>query len=232
MALVSELTEVTAKALGYPLPTVRLFARRLREAGLLSEAGRGRGAAQATPLDAARLLIALLATQSPSRAAGCVVDFGGLALYDRRESAKMNLTPDIYGLPESHTFEQAVGAIIAGFAQEGFGKAYRAAAASHPRRPGGYSPPVVHVEVWETLLMGFIQIEATRDNYNFAPLVACGDKAVPEKVTRAYMAAVKKYRRAIHSTRSVELQTLKTIAAVVNGSDPLPDVQDILEGKL
>lgn len=51
--------------------TLHVFARRLREAGRVTKAKRGFGAADMTHRDAARLLIACGATDHPERAAEC-----------------------------------------------------------------------------------------------------------------------------------------------------------------
>lgn len=59
-------------------PTLTVFARRLREAGRISKAGRGRGAAQMTYLDAARFLIACAATDHPEQAVDAEYVFSGL----------------------------------------------------------------------------------------------------------------------------------------------------------
>lgn len=75
MALLSDLVAICAKHRLDAEPTLTVFARRLREAGRLSQAGRGRGAAQMTFLDAARFLIACAATDHPERAADAELVF-------------------------------------------------------------------------------------------------------------------------------------------------------------
>jgi hypothetical protein len=59
MARLSELTAVIADVHGVPEPSVVQIARHLREAGLLSQGGRGLSAAHMTAADAANLLIAV-----------------------------------------------------------------------------------------------------------------------------------------------------------------------------
>jgi hypothetical protein len=54
-----ELAEMLSKQLSIPFSTVDLYGRHLRDAGLLTVKGRGRGAAEMTPVDAAYWLIAL-----------------------------------------------------------------------------------------------------------------------------------------------------------------------------
>lgn len=75
------LTELVATCEAHRLDTggtLSIFARRLREAGRISQAGRGRGAAHMTFLDAARFLIACAATDHPERAADAEFVFSNL----------------------------------------------------------------------------------------------------------------------------------------------------------
>ncbi len=69
MARLSELVKGVAKALHIEQRTVALAARYLREHGLISETGRGLGAAQMTPRDAANLVLALMASDAIKAAA-------------------------------------------------------------------------------------------------------------------------------------------------------------------
>lgn len=59
MALLSELVQVIAKREGLEEVSVGIFARHAREAGLISQGGRGRSAAKMSIRDAANLLIAV-----------------------------------------------------------------------------------------------------------------------------------------------------------------------------
>lgn len=69
MAILSDLVAICAHHRLDTEATLGLFSRELREAGRVSKAGRGRGAAKMTFLDAARFLIACAATDHPKRAA-------------------------------------------------------------------------------------------------------------------------------------------------------------------
>lgn len=80
MALLSELVEICDQQYVDSAATLSVFARRLREAGRVSKAGRGRGAAHMTFLDGARFLIACAATDKPERAADAEYVFSGLKL--------------------------------------------------------------------------------------------------------------------------------------------------------
>ncbi|AOG00234.1 hypothetical protein BSY18_632 [Blastomonas sp. RAC04] len=75
MALLSDLVRKCAELGIDSEKSLAVFARRLREAGRLSQAGRGRGAAHMNYVDAARFLIACAATDHPERAAECELAF-------------------------------------------------------------------------------------------------------------------------------------------------------------
>lgn len=68
--------QTIASALTQPFGSVKLYARELREAGLLTTGARGVNAPHMTPLDAARLVLAILATDKPSECVERVRRFG------------------------------------------------------------------------------------------------------------------------------------------------------------
>lgn len=70
--------EVIASELTTPLKAVIVYARLLKEAGLLSTGARGVHAPEMTPMDAARLTLAILTTDSPSQCVERVRRFGAL----------------------------------------------------------------------------------------------------------------------------------------------------------
>lgn len=65
-----------ARALLIPEASVINFARRLKEAGLLTTGARGRNAPEMTPMDAARVTLAILTTDSPLHCIERVRRFG------------------------------------------------------------------------------------------------------------------------------------------------------------
>ena len=80
--------------------TVRVFAREMRLAGLLSTGARGINAPNMTAEDLAKLVVALLATDRPSKAVEVMNHFGVMQLLEHAGPAP------ILGLPPkaSHTF--------------------------------------------------------------------------------------------------------------------------------
>ncbi|UWR75351.1 hypothetical protein [Phaeobacter inhibens] len=73
---------ITAISEVYRIPygTVRLFVRELNKAGLLTSGAHGVNAPDMTPLDAARLTIAILGTDKPTQASQAVETFGNLGV--------------------------------------------------------------------------------------------------------------------------------------------------------
>ncbi|KPP85789.1 MAG: hypothetical protein HLUCCO07_01700 [Rhodobacteraceae bacterium HLUCCO07] len=68
--------KLIAEAYTTPEKTVIVYARLLKEAGLITTGARGRNAPEMTPLDAARLTLAILTTESPSQCVERVKRFG------------------------------------------------------------------------------------------------------------------------------------------------------------
>lgn len=84
--------------------TVIVYARFLREAGLLTSGARGANAPHRRPLDAARMTIALLATDKPSQAVAAVSRFAAMTL--RRDECRGELPQILFhGAP---SLEQAL----------------------------------------------------------------------------------------------------------------------------
>jgi hypothetical protein len=109
-----ELTARVASATGVPETTVTVYARVLREAGLLTTGARGVNAPPMSALDAARLLIALVVTERPSRAADAVADFGQLPcgfVGARYPTSKIGLARS-RKLQSDHVLEEATAMVI------------------------------------------------------------------------------------------------------------------------
>ncbi len=103
-------------ATGVPLPTIVDLDRRLVKAGLRNKAGRGLSAAHMTPLDAARLLTAILASPQSNQAADAVNRYTETRIDKARSSetlfAAANLD-ELTGLLARHGFVDALAALIA-----------------------------------------------------------------------------------------------------------------------
>ncbi len=78
MATLSELVSTLAQVTGLPEATVFAYGRFAREAGYIAQAGRGRGGAQMTAIDAANLIIAMCGTPVTREAGEAIRTFRAL----------------------------------------------------------------------------------------------------------------------------------------------------------
>jgi hypothetical protein len=97
--------EIVASAYRVEGKTVTLFARLLKEAGLLTSGGRGRHAPHMEPTDAARMTIALLATDKPARAVDRLERFRTLTF---QPSESKGPFPSVLGIEEGATLEKVL----------------------------------------------------------------------------------------------------------------------------
>lgn len=93
--------------------TVTVYTRFLKEAGLMTTGARGVNAPHMLPIDAARITIALLATDNPSKCVERTERFSKLQLH--RESCVGDLPSEMVG-GEHDTLEQVLIRIFAGWA--------------------------------------------------------------------------------------------------------------------
>jgi hypothetical protein len=107
MPRVSDLCKDFALRFGFEEAYVSGVARYLREAGLLTQGARGVNAPHALPLDAARLLIALMAGGKAKDAATVVRDFGPMVSIDLDE-------PHAF-IPEGSKYEDTLARVIERF---------------------------------------------------------------------------------------------------------------------
>lgn len=99
------LVDLTAEVFGLDAKTVFNIARALREAGYLTQGGRGRNAAHMTARDAARLSIGLLTGEPMSRVVERFEHYSKLQLREEDGGSKLQ---ELLSLPDDHTLEDAV----------------------------------------------------------------------------------------------------------------------------
>jgi hypothetical protein len=121
MATPGKLRDVVASALGLSeqLQMVDVHLRNLREAGLISKAKRGRGAAEVGPDDAANLLIAVAGSSYVKDSVSAVEKYGSLqfdpnslAIHGSKMLSENFYTPPGMALSESTKFSQALSQIL------------------------------------------------------------------------------------------------------------------------
>jgi len=116
MATPAQLMETLSHVTGVPLPTVVDIDRRLVKAGLRTKGGRGLNAARMTPLDAARLLTALLASPQATLSVEAVYRYAQTGVDRALSSEKLfagTKLEELAALPKAHGFVDALEALIA-----------------------------------------------------------------------------------------------------------------------
>jgi len=115
MATPAQLVHMVSSATGVPLPTIVDIDRKLVMGKLRTKGGRGFSAAQMTPLDAARLLTAVLASPQANAAAEAVERYA-ITCPDRAcSSDRLFATAkidELATLPARHGFVDALAALI------------------------------------------------------------------------------------------------------------------------
>lgn len=112
----SQLIETVSETTGVPLATVTDMDRRLVKANLRTKKGRGFNAAQMTPLDAARLLTAVLASPQANAAAEAVQSYSATTPDRTRSSERLfgaAQLDDLASLPIRISFVEALAALLA-----------------------------------------------------------------------------------------------------------------------
>jgi len=115
MATPAQLVRTVSAATGVPLPTVVDIDRKLVTGKLRTKGGRGFSAAQMTPLDAARLLTAVLASPQSNAAVEAVERYAQTRVDKARSGDTLFgaiTLDDLAALPARHGFVDALAALI------------------------------------------------------------------------------------------------------------------------
>lgn len=116
MATPVQLVNVLSEATGVPLATVVDIDRKLVKGKLRSKGGRGFNAARMTPLDAARLLTAILGSPQANTSVDAVERYANTRPDRARSSDKLfgaMKLDELAALPARHSFVDALAALIA-----------------------------------------------------------------------------------------------------------------------
>lgn len=108
--------KLMAQSLTMPESTATDYARRLKEAGLLSTGARGVNAPEMTPLDAARFLLAVLTTPSPAQCVERVQRFGQIKYspnFRKRYQGYQTIQQEEFGtLFQGETLEEVLASLF------------------------------------------------------------------------------------------------------------------------
>lgn len=116
MASPAELMDAVSGATGVPMPTIVDIDRRLVKGKMRTKGGRGFNAAKMTPLDAARLLTAVLASPQANLSVDAVTRYAQTRVDKTRSSDGLfgaTKLHDLGSLPVRHGFVDALAALIA-----------------------------------------------------------------------------------------------------------------------
>jgi hypothetical protein len=116
MASPAELVQTVSRVTGVALPTLVDIDRKLVKGQLRTKTGRGFSVAQMTPLDAARLLTALLASPQANAAVEAVERYAQTQVDPKRSHDKLFAATglaDLAALPAQHSFVEGLTALIA-----------------------------------------------------------------------------------------------------------------------
>lgn len=234
MATPGELVKKMSEVLTIPEPTMAMYDRALRDAGLLTKGGRGRSSAHRTPLDAARLLIAALVTTSPARAVDAVTDYGVLE-FQRSFSPPPN--PEKLtlarlcgkGFETSHTFEEAMAAIIGGFGAAGFMSTLEEYGTDR-HDDGSFCFPHIGVKVWNISVCAEINVQGNKYFYLHPTSVAINEYmhsnnmlTYDDSINEGYIKLkssernIKNRYKGIRTERSLCMPEISPIAEFVSG---------------
>lgn len=187
MAKLSDLIPTLAQVLPMPEQTVAVIARALRQERLISTGGRGPGAADMTPEDCARLLLAIMATDQVKDAVRAVQTFWAFPVEDFHcrdtvdEEDKDDWLPlpaAMHGLATAQTF----GAMLAGLIAAARDGALDAAL-------GGVALPFLKIEVERRFHTASVALAGSSDGFMPDRTVLIARFAPPKGLLRTLMEA-------------------------------------------
>lgn len=211
MASPAQLVQTISSVTGVPLATVVDIDRKLVKAKLRSKGGRGFNAARMTPLDAARLLVAVLGSAQANTAAEAVLRYS-LTAADTEWSSRNLIAAapldDLAALPPRHSFVDAIAALIAS-----------AATGSLASKVGDAEAPIIEVFAFTRATRGRIRIaglpSGVTASVEYVP-VAAGAKAGPaKKIGRSRMALMEDSTGDLEQSRRITERTIFPIAELL-----------------
>ncbi len=188
MATPAQLVSAISLATGVPLATMVDIDRKLVKGNLRTKGGRGFNAARMTPLDAARLLTAVLASPQANASVEAVQRYTETRMDNKyRSSAKAfgaaNLD-DLAALPGRHSFVDALAAVIASVATGSLAKKIAAA--------GDGAIPSIEVFAFTRATRGRIRIGGLPNgqtaNVEYAAIPVTAKSTRPDKGRRGHVA--------------------------------------------
>jgi hypothetical protein len=210
MASPAQLVRCFSEATGVSLATITDLDRRLLQRSLRSKGGRGPHAARVTPLDAARLLTAILGSAQANLAAVAVDRYAGTQVDLHRSSEKIFANSglsDLARLPARHSFvdglEHLITSAITG-----------ALAAMIENTEDQFTPPSIEIFAYTQATCGRIRLAGLPNgmvvNIEYVP--ARGSKGRSTKIAGRGIAGASEIAGDLEQSRRVTERTILAIA--------------------
>lgn len=225
MALLSEMVATCEAHKIDTAPTLGVFARRLREAGRLSKAGRGRGAAHMSFLDAARFLIACAATDHPERAVDAEYTFSNFVWGDAG-----TLFPDFpISKAATPTLDTALAKALELLADGTLDVLANESLELQKEKFAGFTMPVLPPVIWLILrrngAAAELRVMDGRYQYRHPALAALtrsfdedgGGRPAQKVAVEAFERETHRFRTGKNLTAELDLQVLRAVADLIAG---------------
>ncbi|HVA81365.1 MAG TPA: hypothetical protein VNF29_10620 [Candidatus Binataceae bacterium] len=213
MASPAQLVRRLSETTGVSLATVTDLDRRLVMGKLRSKGGRGLHVARVTPLDAARLLTAILASAQANLAASAVARYAATQADPVRSSETLFAASglaDLAALPARHSFVEALECLIASAAD---GALAQLIGDSEPHR----APPAIEVFAFTQATCGRIRLAGLPNkmtvNVEYGP--AGGSKGRLPKIASRGITGANETAGDLEQSRRVTERTILAVAELL-----------------
>lgn len=212
MATPAQLVRTLSEATGIPLATVTDIDRKLVIGGLRSKGGRGFHAARVTPLDAARLLTAILASAQANLAVGAVDRYARTQVDRARSSEKIFEAAglaDLTDLLARHSFVEGLANLISSAAD--------GALAHMIEKNKNYVPPILEIFAFTLATYGRIRLAGLPNGMtvNVEYLPATGEKARRRKKEGRNISGANETAGDLEQSRRVTERTILAVARLL-----------------
>ena len=212
MATPAQLVSAISLATGVPMPTMIDIDRKMVKGNLRTKGGRGFNAARMTPLDAARLLTAVLASPQANASVDAVQRYTETRMDKSRSSEKafgaVDLD-DLAALPVRHSFVDALAAVIASIATGSLAKEIAAA--------GGSAMPSIEIFAFTRATRGRIRIAGLANgqtaSVEYAAIPVTAKSTRPDKSRRRHLA--ENASGDLEQSRRITERTILSIARIL-----------------
>jgi hypothetical protein len=212
MATPAQLVSTISLATGVPLATMVDIDRKLVKGNLRAKGGRGFNAAKMTPLDAARLLTAVLASPQANASVEAVQRYTETTMDKAKSSAKAfdaaNID-DLAALPARHSFVDALAAVIASVGTGSLAKQMAAA--------GGSAIPSIEIFAFTRATRGRIRIAGLPNgqtaSVEYAAIPVTAKSTRPDKGRRRHVA--ENASGDLEQSRRITERTILSIARIL-----------------